>query len=73
MTAKDQLLESLFPQIINHLASLKNISLEESTDIFFKSNTYAKLCNDNDFYLKGIDYILNELKNEYITFNKRNK
>ena len=44
MNAKDELLKSLFPQIINHFASLKNISLEESRDIFFKSTTYAKLC-----------------------------
>lgn len=69
MIAKGELLKSLFPQIINHFASLKNISLEESTDIFFNSNTYLKLCNDNDFYLKGIDSILDELKNEYITFS----
>ncbi|WP_343345959.1 hypothetical protein [Terrisporobacter petrolearius] len=69
MNAKDQLLKSLFPQIINHFASLKNISLEESTDMFFKSTTYAKLCGDNDFYSKGMDYIVNELENEYLTFS----
>ncbi|MCC3865119.1 hypothetical protein K0040_12635 [Terrisporobacter petrolearius] len=69
MNAKEQLLKSLFPQIINHFASLKNISLEESTDMFFKSVTYAKLCGDNDFYTKGIDYIVNELENEYLTFS----
>lgn len=65
MNAKDELLKSLFPQIINHFASLKNISLEESRDIFFKSTTYAKLCGENDFYSKGIDYIVNE----YLTFS----
>lgn len=27
MNAKDELLKSLFPQIINHFASLKNISI----------------------------------------------
>ena len=48
---------------------LKNISLEESRDIFFKSTTYAKLCGENDFYSKGIDYIVNELENEYLTFS----
>ena len=69
MNAKDELLKSLFPQIINHFASLKNISLEESRDIFFKSTTYEKLCGENDFYSKGIDYILNELENEYLTFS----
>ena len=69
MNAKDELLKSLFPQIINHFASLKNISLEESKDIFFKSTTYVKLCSDNDFYSKGIDYIVNELENEYSTFS----
>ncbi|KHS57538.1 MULTISPECIES: hypothetical protein [Terrisporobacter] len=69
MNAKDELLKSLFPQIINHFASLKNISLEESRDIFFKSTTYAKLCGENDFYSKGIDYIVNELENEYLTFS----
>ncbi|MCC3869081.1 hypothetical protein [Terrisporobacter mayombei] len=69
MNAKDELLKSLFPQIINHFASLKNISLQESTDIFFKSTTYVKLCGDNDFYSKGIDYIVNELENEYLTFS----
>lgn len=69
MNAKDELLKSLFPQIINHFASLKNISLEESTEIFYKSTTYAKLCGDNNFYSKGIDFIVNELENEYLTFN----
>jgi len=69
MNAKEQLLKSLFPQIINHFASLKNISLEESRDMFFKSTTYAKLCGDNDFYSKGMDYIVNELENEYLTFS----
>ena len=69
MNAKDELLKSLFPQIVNHFASLKNISLEESRDIFFKSTTYAKLCGENDFYSKGIDYIVNELENEYLTFS----
>ena len=69
MNAKDELLKSLFPQIINHFASLKNISLEESRDIFFKSTTYAKLCGENDFYSKGVDYIVNELENEYLTFS----
>lgn len=69
MNAKEQLLKSLFPQIINHFASLKNISLEESTAMFFKSATYAKLCGDNDFYSKGMDYIVNELENEYLTFS----
>lgn len=68
MNAKDQLLKSLFPQIINHFASSKNISLEESKDLFFKSTTYAKLCSDNNLYSKGIDYIVNELENEYISF-----
>ena len=69
MNAKDELLKSLFPQIINHFASLKNISLEESRDTFFKSTTYVKLCGENDFYSKGIDYIVNELENEYLTFS----
>ena len=69
MNTKDELLKSLFPQIISHFASLKNISLEESTDMFFKSITYVKLCSDNDFYSKGIDYIVNELENEYLTFS----
>lgn len=69
MNAKDELLKSLFPQIINHFASLKNISLEESTEIFYKSTTYAKLCGDNNFYSKGIDFIVNELENEYLTFS----
>ena len=68
MNAKDQLLESLFPQIINHYASLKNISLEESKDIFFNSKTYVRLISDNDLYTKGIEYITNELKNEYLIF-----
>lgn len=35
MNIKNELLESLFPQIINHYASMKNISLEESKDLFF--------------------------------------
>lgn len=69
MNAKDELLKSLFPQIINHFASLKNISLEESTEIFYKSTTYAKLCGNNNFYSKGIDFIVNELENEYLTFS----
>lgn len=69
MNSKDKLLNSLFPQIINHFASLKNISLDESTAMFFKSNTYAKLCSDSDLYLKGIDCIVNELENEYLTFS----
>lgn len=69
MNAKDKLLNSLFPQIINHFAGLKNISLDESTDMFFKSSTYAKLCSDSDLYLKGVDYIVNELENEYFTFS----
>lgn len=69
MNAKNELLKSLFPQIINHFASLKNISLQESTDIFYKSITYVKLCDDNDLYSKGIDYIVNELENEYLTFS----
>ena len=34
-----------------------------------KSTTYAKLCGENDFYSKGIDYIVNELENEYLTFS----
>ena len=68
MNAKDQLLESLLPQIINHYASLKNISLEESKDIFFNSKTYVRLISDNDLYTKGIEYITNELKNEYLIF-----
>ena len=69
MNAKDELLKSLLPQIINHFASLKEISLEESTDMFFKSMTYVKLCPNNDFYSKGIDYIVNELESEYLTFS----
>lgn len=69
MNAKDELLKSLFPQIINHFASLKNISLEESKDMFFKSTTYTKLCNDNDFYSRGIDYIVSQLENEYLNFS----
>lgn len=69
MNAKDELLKSLFPQIINHFASLKDMTLEESSDIFFKSTTYVKLCSDDDFYSKGIDYIVNELENEYLRFN----
>lgn len=68
MNIKNELLESLFPQIINHYASMKNISLEESKDLFFKSKTYEKLVSDNDFYSKGIDYIVNELQKEYLTF-----
>ena len=41
MNAKNELLKSLFPQIINHFASSKNISLQESTDMFYKSITYV--------------------------------
>lgn len=69
MNVKDELLKSLFPQVINRFAGIKEISLQESTDLFFKSNTYVKLCSDNDFYAKGIDYIVNELENEYLTFS----
>ena len=69
MNAKDELLKSLCPQIINHFAGLREISLDECTDLFYKSKTYDKLCQDNDFYSKGIDYIVNELENEYLTFN----
>ena len=40
MNAKDELLKSLCPQIINHFAGLREISLEESTDLFYKSKTF---------------------------------
>lgn len=69
MNAKNELLKSLFPQIINHFASQNEMELEDAMDLFYKSKTYVKLCGDNDFYAKGIDYIVNELENEYLTFH----
>lgn len=70
MTKQDQLMEFCVQDIIERIVKEQNIDYDEAMNLFYSSQTFAKL-NDSDtgLYLESSDYVYTLFQDE-LNFGK---